>query len=316
MNMKGVTASNPPGLVDKNAILAGNDLLELAEDVSRAIAEVKKALKEGKINQRDIDDRCRKILAVKYWLGLHHTKNVDVSNIINDLNPSSAKLLNRDLIQAAITVLKNDNGVLPIRDLDKIRVASVSVGRDHVTTFQRTLSLYTRVDHFVIPGDTTQSYLDSIAKLLKNYNQVIAGIHDDPGRPHNRISFSESVQHFISSLATQPNVIIAVFKNPYVLNKLDSIEEADGLIITYQDNADIEDLAAQLVFGGIGASGRMPVTVGDKFSSGDGIDVTGGIRRLTCQPGNDCESNSRLPGICGKEQKGCYVQSIRLSGLY
>jgi beta-glucosidase-like glycosyl hydrolase len=44
MNMRGVTASNPPGIVDKNAILAGNDMLEFTEDVSRAIAEIRKAI--------------------------------------------------------------------------------------------------------------------------------------------------------------------------------------------------------------------------------------------------------------------------------
>ena len=40
MNMAGVTASNPPGVVDKDAVLAGNDMLELTEDVPRAIAEI------------------------------------------------------------------------------------------------------------------------------------------------------------------------------------------------------------------------------------------------------------------------------------
>src|SRR5690606_26031321 len=67
MNMRGVTAGNTPGVVDKDAILAGNDLLEFTEDVPRAISEIRKAISEGKITQQEIDTRCRKILAVKYW---------------------------------------------------------------------------------------------------------------------------------------------------------------------------------------------------------------------------------------------------------
>jgi beta-N-acetylhexosaminidase len=278
MNMKGVTASNPPGLVDKEAILAGNDMLEFTEDVSRAVVEIRKAIRDGKISQKDIDDRCRKMLAIKYWAGLSHTKFVNVNNITNDLNSASAKLLNRDLIEAAITVLKNDNSLLPIRDLDKVRLASVSFARNQITPFQRTLSLYTRVDHFVVPNDASQNYVDSIALLLKSYTQVIVGVHDDPGRPHNRMTFNPQVLNFITSLATQPNVIAAVFKNPYVLTRLNAIEEADGLIVTYQDNAIVEDLTAQLIFGGTGANGRLPVTVGTKFAAGDGLDVRGGIR--------------------------------------
>lgn len=278
MNMRGVTASNPPGVVDKEAILAGNDMLEFTEDVSRAVSEIRKAIKEGKISQKEIDDRCRKMLAIKYWSGLSHSKLVDPKNITADLNNASAKLLNRDLIEAAITVLKNDNLILPIRDLDKVRVASVSFARNQTTTFQRSLSLYTRVDHFVVPNDAPQRYVDSVATLLKSYGQIIVGIHDDPGRPHNRMAFSPQVLALISSLAAQPNVIAAAFKNPYVLDKINSIEEADGLIVTYQDNADIEDLTAQLIFGGTSASGRLPVSVGSKFDAGFGIDVRGGIR--------------------------------------
>ncbi len=37
MNMKGVTKGNLPGVVDKDAILAGNDLLEFTEDVPKTI---------------------------------------------------------------------------------------------------------------------------------------------------------------------------------------------------------------------------------------------------------------------------------------
>jgi beta-glucosidase-like glycosyl hydrolase/CubicO group peptidase (beta-lactamase class C family) len=278
MNMQGVTANTAPGVVDKDAVLAGNDLLELTVDVSRAMAEIRKAIKEGKVNQRDLDDRCRKMLAIKYWAGLAHTRFVNINNMPGDLNTPEAKLLNRDLIQAAITVLKNNNTVLPIRDLDKIRVASVSVGRTQVTPFQKTLGLYTQVDHFLVPADTNQTYLDSVMTRLKEYNQIIAGIHDDPGRPHNRTTFSQPVLSFISSLSTRQNAIVAVFKNPYVLDKLNSIENADGLIVTYQDNVDVEDLTAQLIFGGISASGRLPVSIGKKFVLGDGVDVEGGIR--------------------------------------
>jgi beta-N-acetylhexosaminidase len=278
MNMRGVTANNSPGVVDKDAMLAGNDLLELTEDVSRAIVEIKKAIKDKKIDQREIDQRCRKILAIKYSLGLYKPQNIAVKNITADLNKSQAKLLNRDLIEASITVLNNQNNVLPIHDLDKVQIAALSVGRSQVTTFQKTLSLYTQVDHFVLPASATQKTIDSVATLLKKYNQLIVGLHDEPGRPLNRISYAQPVLSFITSLAAQENTIIAAFKNPYVLNNLSGVEEADGLLVTYQDNYDTEDLTAQLVFGGISASGRLPVSIGNKFPSGHGVDVKGGIR--------------------------------------
>jgi CubicO group peptidase (beta-lactamase class C family) len=83
---------------------------------------------------------------------------------------------------------------------------------------------------------------------------------------------------FISQLASQPNVILSVFKNPYVLDKLQNAEKAEALIMTYQDNVNAEELTAQLIFGGTSASGRLPVSIGNKFSAGHGIEVLGGIR--------------------------------------
>lgn len=278
MNMRGVTASNPPGIVDRDAMLAGNDLLEFTEDVPRAIAEIRKAIAQGKLSQQEVDKRCRKMLAVKYWTGLAQEKGVRVEGLAADLNTPAAKLLNRNLIENSITVLKNDNAAIPIRDLHNVRIASVSFGSTHPSVFQRTLSLYAQVDHYMVPKDATGPYVDSLFTLLDRYNRVIAGIHDDPGRPLNRHAFSPPVIRLIHQIALRPNSIIASFRNPYVLDKLDGVEEADGLIVTYQDNADTEELTAQLIFGGIDATGRLPVSVGEKFSSGSGIDVKGGIR--------------------------------------
>jgi beta-glucosidase-like glycosyl hydrolase/CubicO group peptidase (beta-lactamase class C family) len=311
MNMRGVTASNPPGVVDKNAIVAGNDMLEFTEDVPRAVAEIRKAINEGKIGQQDIDARCRKILAIKYWLGLHRKKYVDAGSIIHDLNTSQARLLNRDLLQSAITVLRNGRAVLPVRDLDTLRIASVSFGRNQVTPFQRSLGLYAQVDHFVVPDDASQLYLDSIAGRLTNYNRVIAGIHDEPGRPLNRLTFTQPVQNFISALSTWPDVIVAVFKNPYVLDKLNSIEEADGLVVTYQDNVDVEDLTAQLVFGGTSASGRLPVSIGSKFTYGDGVDVQGGIRfKYTLPEDAGMNSGTLFRGVDSLVNQALSVKAI------
>ncbi|UJH90133.1 beta-lactamase family protein [Antarcticibacterium sp. 1MA-6-2] len=82
----------------------------------------------------------------------------------------------------------------------------------------------------------------------------------------------------LKELSAKENTIIAFFKNPYLLNQIDEIEAAPGLILTYQDNLNSEDLAAQLIFGGVGANGKLPVTVGEKFKAGAGLELEGGLR--------------------------------------
>ena len=293
MNMQAITASDPPGVVDRDALIAGNDMLEFTEDVSRTISEVKKALKQGTISQKDIDEKCRKVLAIKYWAGLSKPHKIELNNIVSDLNTASYRLLKRRLIESSITVVNNQHDLIPVRNLDSLRVASVSIGVDSLTAFQRTLGLYTSVKHFNLGKDADASMVDSIKLQLKGYNIVIAGLHDDQPRPQNAINFSESVLRFVGDLSRQPGSIIALFKNPYVLDKIQYIERAKGLVLAYQDNYDTEDLTAQLIFGGIGSAGRLPVSIGGKFSLGDGIDIQGGIRFKYTLP-EDAGMDSRV----------------------
>jgi len=278
MNMKGVTKGNEPGIVDKDAILAGNDLLEFTEDVPKAIEEVNKAIKQGLISQKQLDERVRKILAVKQWVGLNEFKAQSPKNILKEINTAEANFLNRKLVEASLTVLKNEKSILPLRKLDTLKIASVSFGASKQTEFQKTLNLYTEVKNFQLKADVKASEIEKIKEKLSEYNLVIGGIHDDSRFPRNTMKFSKPVQDFIAELAAKELTIFSYFKNPYSINKLDKIENAAGLILTYQDTKTTQDLAAQLIFGGVGANGRLPVSIGEKFKSGDGMDVKGKIR--------------------------------------
>ena len=293
MNMKGVTKDNAPGEVDKDAILAGNDLLEFTEDVPKAIAEVKKAIKSGLISQKEINERCRKILALKQWVGLNHYKRIETKNIYEDLNSSSAEFLNRNLTEASLTVLRNSSELLPLQKLDTLKIAAISVGGKLDNQFQKSLQLYSKVTPFNIPFEATEAALDSVKNGISDHNLVIIGVHDDSKYPRNNMKLSTEVQSFLKSITTEKKSILTYFKNPYSLNNLDGAESASALILTYQDSKNSEDLAAQLIYGGVGANGKLPVGIGEKFKEGDGLTISGGIRFKYTLP-EDANMNAEL----------------------
>jgi beta-glucosidase-like glycosyl hydrolase len=145
LNMKAVTKYYKPGEVDVEALIAGNDLLMFSEDVAAVIEHVEKAIKAGRISQKDIDQKCRKLLKAKYHLGLTKPPIVETEGLISDLNTSAAKLLHRRLVEASMTLVKND-GILPFKRLDTLAMVSISVGADHITPFQQTLDKYTSIN--------------------------------------------------------------------------------------------------------------------------------------------------------------------------
>ena len=278
MNMKGVTEGNEPGVVDKDAILAGNDLLEFTVEVPKAISEIRKAVNKGLITQKEIDSRVRKILAVKQWVGLNDYEPVKLENILHEINTPQAVYLNRRLAEASLTVLNNNNDVIPVQGLDSLRIASVSFGTMKKTAFQETLDLYAGMTHFNLPVNASEIVVKTLSDQLQNYDLVISGIHDFSKFPRNTLRLNKDVLQLIEDLAAKENSIFAFFKNPYVLNKIDGIEDAAGLVVAYQDSPETQEVAAQLIFGGIGANGKLPVSVGEKFKAGDGLEVKGGIR--------------------------------------
>ena len=63
--MKGVTQNSQPGEAEVKALLAGNDMLLFPANLGKAVEAIKKALADSLLDERTIDEKCRKILEAK-----------------------------------------------------------------------------------------------------------------------------------------------------------------------------------------------------------------------------------------------------------
>jgi beta-N-acetylhexosaminidase len=273
LNMKGVADYYAPGVVDVKALLAGNDVLLFSQNIPQAIHEIKKAIKSGQITQKEIDIRCKKILAAKQWMGLNQYQPVDLHNLVEDINTPSAQLLHRQLTEASITLVQNKNKLIPLQHLDTLKIATVAIGTNLKTDFQKMLDNYTLVKHYFLPQTSSEKELQTLRKILNQFNLVIVSVHGMNMTPKNNFNLKETSLQFIREMASKPNTIISVFGNSYSLAKIADIEKANSVIVTYQDNQYTQEYAAQLVFGGIGTSGRLPVQVSPHFFLGRGLDI-------------------------------------------
>jgi len=270
MGMRGVSKFASPGEAAMRALAAGNDLVELSPDLPAAIHAVEAAVKSGRITQAEIDKKCRKILEAKYWAGLHNYKPVSLKNLVKDLNTSKHASLNEQLTASAITLLKNKRDIIPLRRLDTLKMASLALGPDKTTVFQDRLSQYAAVDHYQL-GLGAEDKIDSIRHVLDGYNLVIVGLHQLRGRPGNYDGYSPAFKRLINDLALSGKAIITFFRNPYTLAHFKDIHNAAGLVMAYHQSDESQSLAAQLIFGGIKASGKLPVTVNEHFDYRAGI---------------------------------------------
>ena len=270
MNMKGVSNSYSSAESSVQALKAGNDMLEIVPRLDRAIDAVKLAVQSGEIPMSELDKKCRKILLAKSWLGLDKQRLVKTENLIADLNKPKYNLTKRLLQEQSLTVLQNQENLIPIQNLEKHKIASLVIGSDQVTPFQRMLSNYAAVDHFFAQKTITDLELDELVNQLKPYHLLIIGIQGMSMYPYRNFGISDQQIKLIARLKDKTTVNV-FFGNPYALSIFPDLLKSAGLIMAYQDDPDLQELSAQLIFGATGASGKLPVTVKNIFPLYSGI---------------------------------------------
>lgn len=271
INMKGVQTT--PGRAELEALIAGNDMIEFVPDVGKAVATIKQAIANGEISIDEINDKCRTVLALKRWVGLHNYKPTVLKNITADLNNPKYEVNNRKLIKKSLTVIINNNNTLPVNQLEKRNIASLNIGGDHTTSFQNTLAKYTSIDHFCLPKDASEQTWANLRQKLSNYNFVIAGITGINKYSRNNYGISAIQKQAVIDLVNEQHVAFSVFGNAYALKYFANIHHADALIVAHQNNKLTQELAAQLVFGAFKASGKLPVSSDRRFKAGYGLEV-------------------------------------------
>jgi beta-glucosidase-like glycosyl hydrolase/CubicO group peptidase (beta-lactamase class C family) len=264
LNMKGASKFKKPGELDLDAFLAGNDILLFPENVPQAFENICVAYQDSILSEDRLAFSVKKILKYKYNAGLHAIKPIATNNLYQDLNSPKNKALQYELYENAITVLKNEGTVLPIKNLEKQKIAYIKLGEDTNESFLSTLKKYTDVT------EIADENLDSLQAKLKSYTLVIIGSHkaEDPWKPTD---FKPSELAKLDFLAKNNTVILDVFARPYALLPISSFEHIKGLVLSYQNNEIAQEVSAELLFGAIASKGRLPVSINSNFSVGEGL---------------------------------------------
>ena len=270
LNMKGVSSYYKPGVVDVKALIAGNDVLLFSEDVPTAIQEVKKAIAKGEISKERVWKSVKKILYAKQWMNIS-TDTIFKNNLSADLNPKSSELTNKLLFENALTLVKNKSNLIPLKRLDTTDIASVVIGEKSPNAFQKGLSRYTKVSHFGISKKASSENINALLKKLKNFDKVIVSIHGT--KMNGSYGVFKNDIAIVKAIAKNHQVILNYPTNAYALAKLGKAKNIESIIVSYEDNSYTQDLVGQLIFGGIGAKGKLPVTGSAEFPVETGIET-------------------------------------------
>ncbi|HFI4796660.1 TPA: glycoside hydrolase family 3 protein [Elizabethkingia anophelis] len=260
LNMGAVASRYKAGELDKKAFAAGNDIMLFSQGVSEGKKLIQQAIDSGEIPQSRIEESVKKILLTKYYLGLPNFKKISTNNINSDLNNESHAQLSEKLYANALTLLKNDQQLLPLQKNETVYY--VPLEEAPYKTFASELG---NNINLIVKKANEISSIPSGAK-------VIVGFHKDNSTAYKPYKISAASKAVLSKLSGNTKVILDVFGSPYALMDID-IQNIPAVLVSYENNEYSQKAAAKALTGQTKINGRLPVLINNQLKYGDGQDL-------------------------------------------
>ncbi len=317
LDMAGAEMHHSSGELEALAFKAGNDILLLPSSVPKAISEIKREIRRGNITWERVEESCKKILSAKYWAAIEHP--LEISGLHGKLSDPRYLLTRSELYRASLTLLENQGEFIPLKRLDTLKIATLVIGDTCLNEFQKTVDLYLPSVHFNISREATAQDFLGLLSELDSFNLVLAGLVNTDMRASRNYGITENSVLFLNGLTAMKPTVLALFASPYSLSEFDFGERLMGLLMAYEDKDLQRGFGAQLIFGGIRAQGKLPVSSGENYRAGDGIQTGDAIRLrygLPEEAGVDSRLLYRIDSIAldairSKAMPGCQVLAAR-----
>ena len=274
-------AENPKEAV-RIAINAGIDMSMVPNEYSfyQLLLEL---VKEGKVTEKRINESVKKILKLKLKLGLFENPYVENSNNLKIDTNLHEKIALKSALES-ITLLKNENNVLPISEEENILV--VGPGSNSLATLcgswsftwqgnnedEYPKSYKTIIDALKVKSNNIFSYAkrgfnnsinyelqleDDIDKIIlclgEDAYAESPGVIDDLTLDENQLLLAEKAIN-----SGVPVILVLTQGRPRVINSI--VDEIDGIILAYQPGCQGANAVADVLFGEYNPSGVLPFT--------------------------------------------------------
>ncbi|MDX9797659.1 MAG: glycoside hydrolase family 3 N-terminal domain-containing protein [Bacteroidales bacterium] len=315
LNMKGVTNEYLNGEAEVLALIAGVDILLMPKDEYKAVSAILKAIKDNRITQKDIKNKCRKVLNLKYEMGLFDNEIKELS-IPKEEIIEQAQTITNQLSESIITLAKNDSNFLPIINRHNSKIALVQLGSSDHKTFISTLKDYSELSIFRVKNI---NQLTEIEGDLKKFDYVIATIGGNIRRGHkSNYGIDPIALKVLTALQKNQKTILALFANPYSIQLIEDMKEIKAILIGYENTPSLQRALANSIFGKIHVKGKLPVSSSEKYKVNFGLRFDDeAMSYVNC---NDANMNPQYfmkidsivnYGIVNKAYPGCQIVVYR-----
>ncbi|MEV1332145.1 glycoside hydrolase family 3 protein [Micromonospora costi] len=259
LNMAAVRQRYGDERVPVLALKAGADQLLMPPDLRLARDAVLRAVADGELTERRVDESVRRILTMKYRQGLARAPFVDVDEAVRTVGAPAHLAAVTRVTDATLTAVRNDAGLLPLPRADR----SVLVTGWDTAAFAPVAT--------VAAGFTARGARATARPATLPSDQAIAdtaaaaAAHDLTVVLVNKAWDTEvgdpraSQQRLVAALlATGRPVVVVAVRDPYDVAHLPGV---DTYLATYSYTRAAMDTLVRALHGELSPRGRLPVTI-------------------------------------------------------
>ncbi|MEQ1689972.1 MAG: glycoside hydrolase family 3 protein [Gemmatimonas sp.] len=276
MTMEGIARGFGVEESSIRSVEAGDDVLLMPPDVTRAISAVVGAVESGRIPAARIDESVRRILEIKLRTGAASRPLVSLEDLRDVVGSPEHRQLAQQVADRSITLLRDRDTLVPIAASASLHVFTFAPDNDPLsgTWFTNELRASsariraTRLSPRAGPGE-----LDSLLNDASRADRVIVYTYTRTLEGEGRLAIPATIAGFVSRLAETGRLVVVAGGNPYQIRQM----AVPSYLVTYGRGEALERAAARAVMGRIGTSGHIPVSLPGFFTRGDGLIRTAGV---------------------------------------
>ncbi|MBB6236205.1 CubicO group peptidase (beta-lactamase class C family) [Pedobacter sp. AK013] len=193
------------------------------------------------------------------------------------------KLAIANAISNGTVLLNNQDGIIPLKSLEKKNIAAVSLSFAYSAVFDSLANKYDKITSFSADSYKDSVNLNDLEDDLKYFNTILISIDDQ------NVSKAKYI-NFINSISKNKQVIISFFGNGPGLKSFDLLKSP--IIWTPQNNADAAAVVPQYIFGGIAAVNKLTTAFSARYTMGAGFVTTATRLKYTVPEDAGINSNN------------------------
>lgn len=274
LNMAGVIKHFSTKEVALRCVNAGIDLILMPQGETETINSIVNAVNNGTVSEERINLSVRKILNAKSWLKLDENKMTDLSKVSYIVNSDDAKKISQQIADESITLVKNDNSIIPFSKADELSCLIVSMNNgnekansDYFLSRFSVKNKFKSTSFYDLTGEVSNS--NEIISEASSYDIVIIPVYAKVKIKTGTVGLPQSQLDLINSLNSKGiKVVVVSFGNPYLIQ---GFPEVDSYICAYADAETSINSVIDSFYGTIKFKGKLPVSISNEFKYGDGI---------------------------------------------